>query len=440
MNPTVSARSSFPMPLGGCSLLALTSLLATTAVLGQSPESEYIPAQGQFEPGTVPEPDAPFVAPDIPDSILKEASVDSKWFTLKPGLVILADYTAFAQDTTSVAQVGRQNNQTEFRGFRAMFRGTLGREYKISYLVAAEYNGFDTNPKNLWELTDLSFTFPLFGPATKLVVGKTKETFDYEMVGDAANLPHQERVLSPFFLSRNIGVKVVQVIGDDHRMTASAGVFNDWWVTGDSLDRSGTDASARVTGLLWDQPDGKNFLHLGISGRYAGADNNTARYRARPESNVSEYYLDTGSFTSDHAWNVGLEALWNQGPFSILSEYNHAWVEAPTSGSPEFYGYYFTGSWILTGETRPYDRTVGYARRVMPTHRWGAPELVFRFAHEDLNGGLISGGSFDKTYVGINWWATRRWKAGMGWSHTWLDRFGTQGITDSFLARLQWIY
>ena len=54
------------------------------------------------------------------------------------------------------------------------------------------------------------------------------------MVGDAANLPHQERVLNPFFISRNIGLKLTQVIGDAQRMTASAGVFNDWWVNGDS--------------------------------------------------------------------------------------------------------------------------------------------------------------------------------------------------------------
>jgi len=87
-----------------------------------------------------------------------------------------------------------------------------------------------------------------------------------------------------------------------------------------------------------------------------------------------------------------------------------------------------------------YDRTVGYARRVMPEGRWGAPELVARFSHVDLDGGSIQGGKFDKTYLGINWWATRRWKVGFGWGHTWLDRSGTTGITDIFLTRLQWVY
>jgi phosphate-selective porin OprO/OprP len=164
------------------------------------------------------------------------------------------------------------------------------------------------------------------------------------------------------------------------------------------------------------------------------------RYKDRPESNVADNYLDTGNLTGDHAWHLGLEGLWNEGPFSVLAEYNRAWVNSPASNDPSFSGYYVTASWILTGETRPYDRTVGYARRIMPKGRWGAPELVARFSHVDLDDGVVQGGRFDKTYLGINWWATRRWKVGCGWGHTWLDRFGTTGVTDSFQTRLQWVY
>jgi phosphate-selective porin OprO/OprP len=360
--------------------------------------------------------------------------------TLKVGVVALVDYTAFHQDDTSLSQVGKQKDQWEARAARLMVRGTLGKDYKIGYLIAGEYNGFETEPENLWSLTDLSFTFPLGGPAAKLTVGKTKETFAYEMVGDAANLPHQERVLNPFFVSRNIGVRLNHVIGTAQRMTAAVGIFNDWWSTGDSLEDSGTDVTARFTGLVRDERNGKSFLHLGVSGRYAGADNNSLRYKGRPESNVSDPYVDTGNLSADHAWHLGWEALWNEGPYSLLAEYNRAWVSSTANGDPEFSGYYLTGSWILTGETRPYDRTVGYARRVMPEGRWGAWELVARFSHVDLDDAAVQGGSFDKTYLGLNWWATRRWKFGVGWGHTWLDRFSTTGETDSVLTRFQWVY
>jgi phosphate-selective porin OprO/OprP len=423
----------------GVALVGVLAFVSASNARAQSEESELPPALGQFEPQPPPSEQS-FVVPDAPQSFFDRFQMREHWLTLKVGLVMLADSTAFNQDSDSLAQVGAQKDQWEARAARLMFRGAIGTEYKVSYLFAAEYKGFETEPEDLWNLSDLSFTFPLGGPATRLTVGKTKETFAYEMVGDAANLPQQERVLTPFFVSRNVGAKVSHVFGADQRMTLSGGVFNDWWVNGDSLADSGTDVTARFTGLVWDKADGKSFLHLGVSGRYAGADNNTMRYKGRPESNVAGNYVDTGSLPGDHAWHLGLEALWNEGPVSVLAEYNRAWVGSGASGNPEFSGYYITGSWILTGETRPYDRTVGYARRVMPKGRWGAPELVVRFAHEDLNDGMVQGGSFDKTYLGLNWWATRRWKLGFGWGHTWLDRFGNTGVTDSFQTRIQWIY
>lgn len=421
-------------------LVGACSLVLAVEARAQSEESDPAPAPGQFEAAPLPPPNPPFLVPDVPHSVMEKTQVKERWLTLKLGVVALADYTAFQQDKASLAQVGTQKDQWEARAARLMVRGTIGQDYKIGYLIAGEYKGFESDPDELWSLTDLAFTLPLGSPATKLTVGKTKETFAYEMVGDAANLPHQERVLTPFFVSRNVGLKLTHVIGDDQRMTASGGVFNDWWVNGDALEDSGTDVTARFTGLAWDRREGKSFLHLGASGRYAGADNQTMRYKGRPESNVTDPYVDTGNLPGDHAWHLGLEALWNEGPVSVLAEYNRAWVDSQDKGDPKFFGYYVTASWILTGETRPYDRTVGYARRVMPEGRWGAPELVVRFSHEDLDDGAVKGGTFDKTYLGLNWWATRRWKLGFGWGHTWLDRFGQTGETDSFHTRIQWIY
>jgi len=406
----------------------------------QSDESEPAPAPGQFEAEPLPPPAQPFFVPDVPQSVIEQTQVRERWFTLKLGVAAVFDYTTFHQDADSLSQVGKQNDTFQVRDLRLMLRGTIGTDYKFNYFVAGVYKGFDTDPEKKWDLVDLWFAFPLGSPATKLIVGKTKETFDYEMVGDSANLPQQERVLNPFFVSRNVGAKMTHVFGDEQRMTLSGGVFNDWWTKDQSLEESGTDVSARMTGLLWDQPNAKRYFHLGLSGRYAGADNNTLRYKGRPESNVAGNYVDSGNLLADHAWHLGLEALWNEGPFSILAEYNRAWVDSPSKGNPEFSGYYITASWVITGEARPYDRTVGYARRVMPESRWGAPEIVARFSHVDLDDADVQGGKFDKTYLGVNWWATRRWKVGFGWGHTWLDRFSKTGVTDSFLTRIQWVY
>jgi phosphate-selective porin OprO/OprP len=417
----------------------LFALLLPSSVAAQSPESEAAPERGEFTPGALPPAEA-FAIPDVPPSVTEATQVKSKWFTLKPGLVAILDYTAFGQDENSKAQVGGQESQLAVRAARLMFRGTVGSGYKVSYLLAGEYKGFETAPENLWALTDVSLTLPLGGESVKLTLGKTKETFGYEMAGDAANLPHQERVLSPFFVSRSVGVKVFAVLGAQHRMTLSGGLFDDTWFGGDELSTSGTDATVRFTGLVRDAKEGTSFVHVAVAGRYAGADDDVLRFRARPASNVSDYYVDTDKLPGDHSLNLGLEALWNEGPFSVLAEYTQAWLDAPAVGDPSFNGLYVTGSWVLTGETRKYDRTVGYARRVMPTKRWGAPELVVRYAHEDLNSGLVLGGSMDIASVGLNWWATRRWKAGVHYQHVWLDRDGVTGNTDMVHGRLQYVY
>jgi phosphate-selective porin OprO/OprP len=155
---------------------------------------------------------------------------------------------------------------------------------------------------------------------------------------------------------------------------------------------------------------------------------------------VSSYFVDPGTFSADHAYHLGLEGLWNEGPFSLLAEFTQAWVSSSAKGDPSFFGCYLTASWVLTGETRPYDRTVGYARRIMPKSKWGAPELVVRVAHVDLEDAEARGGEFDRLSIGLNWWATRRWKMGATWGRTWLDRDGTKGVADSLLARVQWVF
>jgi phosphate-selective porin OprO/OprP len=181
-------------------------------------------------------------------------------------------------------------------------------------------------------------------------------------------------------------------------------------------------------------------LHLGLAYRHVGADDGKLRYRGRPETNVGPFYADTGNFDADHANHIGLEMILNVKNVSLLSEYGRGWVASPTNGNPQFSAFYMVGSWIITGETRPYDRTLGYTRRIIPQRRWGAWEVVTRVGRVDLDNRLIKGGNFTKTYVGLNWWANREWKFGIGWGHTWLEKSGTNGITDSLLTRMQWVH
>ncbi len=375
----------------------------------------------------------PDFAPLKPPSPEKQA----RFFTIRPSLALLGDWTSFSQDDANIRQVGVQENEFQVRSARLSLLGSIGSGYKVSYQVGGEYKGFDTEPEQTWQLTDLSLTFPL-GDRTKLTLGKTKETFSYEMVGDAANLPQSERVLNPFFVSRNMGARLTHVFGADKRWTLSGGIYNDGWDINSKSSR-GWDVTARATGLVWDVPEKKQFLHLGLAYRHVASDG-VLRYKGRAETNVGDNFIDTGDLVADSADHIGVEALLNVGPVSLLSEYINDKVNAPALDSPSFAGYYVIASWILTGETRPYDRNVGYARRIIPTGYWGAPELVMRLSHVDLNNKTIAGGEYDRVMLGMNWWATTRWKFGVSWGHTWLERLGERGESDTLLTRIQWVY
>src|SRR5262249_39848712 len=150
---------------------------------------------------------------------------------------VIGDYTLFDQNAASLSQVGKQETGDNLRSFRVMMRGQVQFLGTWHYMVSGEYNGFDRQPGDpLWNGTDLWVWHRLGGFAT-LKLGKQKESFVYEMVGDAANLPQDERFLSPFFTSRNVGVSLYGSYLDE-RATWTVGWFNDWWTKGQAFSES----------------------------------------------------------------------------------------------------------------------------------------------------------------------------------------------------------
>jgi phosphate-selective porin len=435
-------------------LLAALTMLALT--IGHSAQAQ--PAQGgTARPEPIPdtdyappgqEPDKPalrpataFAMPDVPDEWNRFTNYDGRGFSARLTLAPLIDYTAFSQDDDSIEQVGAHKSQWDVRTFRIMERGRLKFAHPVDYFVSVEVKGRDHVQGD--EDSKLGFTdwyvSTWVGRLGELRYGKVKEGFVYEVVGDAANLQQQERILAPAFVpTRNIGLRLSNTMAGD-RMTWTAGWYNDWWTEDEAFDESGNQFG-RITGLPYWANDGADYVHLGLSLRYTGANEGVLRFRARPESNTASYYVDTGDLIADHANETSVETIWGRGPFFVTSDVTRAWVDSPETGNPYLWGMYVAASYVLTGEHRPYDRKVGYARRLLPQGRWGAWEIVTRYSHLDLDDRSVSGGTLDKGTIGLNWWATRRWKLGFDYGLTSLDRAGVSGITLALHTRLQWIY
>ena len=227
-------------------------------------------------------------------------------FSVKFGLVIMpADYTTFDQDAPSYAQVGNQFDEFEARSLRVMARGHFELWRTWNYIASYEYKGFDQSSSADWNVTDMKVSTELGPRLGKLTLGKMKQPYSYEMVGDAANLVHHERLLSPFFTSRSVGVQLSNAVLDE-RATWAVGFYNDWLTKDTSFADGGKDFAARFTALPVWQGDGDTYLHLAAAVRRYGGAEDTLRYRGRPASNVADYYVDSGNIPGDHAWHTGL--------------------------------------------------------------------------------------------------------------------------------------
>ena len=407
--------------------IVIRGLILSTCCLAQSP----LLAQT--------DDDKQYLFPDVPDALAEAIRYKNEHFSVAVLFGALVDYTILDQDQQSIDQVGEQEDTLEVRSLRFLFAGTLDFIGPWAYLVAVESNRFDQATENpRLTVMDASLIRRFADGTSRLMIGKQKQAFVYEMVGDSANLVQHERFLGPFFASRSWGVSYTHTY-KEKRLGLQLGWYNDWFEDGGDFAGQGNQFAFRLTGLpIW-RNEGAQLLHVGISARYLEDENDFLHYRGRPGSNVADFYVDSGSFEADYSWHMGLEALWQGRKLTVLGEYAKSSVAADAVGNPQFDGYYVTASYVFNGALRSYDRMVRYSRRVIPGDGWGALEPFVWFGRVDLDDAAISGGSMEKWYVGLNWWATRRWKMSIGYGDIELDRFGVVGTTKQTLFRMQWI-
>jgi hypothetical protein len=208
-----------------------------------------------------------------------------------------------------------------------MLRGQVHFLGTWNYMVSGEYNGFDRDIGDpLWNMTDIWLSTRL-GALGTLKLGKQKEPFVYEMVGDAANLPHDERFLSPFFTSRNVGVSMTNTyLGE--RATWTVGWFNDWWTNGQAFANSGNLRPA-VFGLFR-----RSGTHVAV------ATATTRRRRCARQAPVDVATLRRHRQFPATTLEPRFQALWAEGLHDLAVR--PSWT--PWRPEPSFYGWYATAA------------------------------------------------------------------------------------------------
>ncbi len=297
-------------------------------------------------------------------------------------------------------------NGAEFRRLRWYTSGTL--YGNIKFKLQFDFSNGDAGVKDTYiEVTKI----PWIG---NFRVGHFKQPFGLEMQTSSKYVLFMERGLTNAFTpERDLGL----MIHNKHfnkRFAWFAGYFFPSGSVGKYLGNQ-YRMTARVTGLPVYSPEGRyTILHLGIAYENQFQNNEEFILAERPEAHLAPKYVNLKIDAVNRADVFGGELSFVSGRFAVQGEIMLARVKPTSSSSAQFdlynyYAYYGSFSWFITGEHRNYSSSKASYDRITPKKNLGkggagAWELALRFSNIDLNDQDLNGGAMTDFTVGLNWY------------------------------------
>ncbi len=297
---------------------------------------------------------------------------------------------------------------------------------------------------------------PYLGSVT---MGHFKEPFSLEELTSSKYITFMERGL-PNAMSpgRNVGVMAHNSVLDD-RMTWAVGIFRDVDDCGqddpeENDEDGGYNMTARVTAAPWYAEGGRKVLHLGGSYSLRHPQEQSVRFRARPEAHfLAERFTDV-TFGAEWENRFGAEAALVCGPFSAQAEYMAVVPDAGGEGdvSPTLQGAYAYVSYFLTGEHRNYSPSSGTFKRVRPKKNFrqdgglGAWEVGARWSWLDFTDNPLEdtddgARELNNVTLGVNWYLNPNVRIMWNWVHPVVEDEGPaddwKEENDIFMMRMQ---
>ena len=199
--------------------------------------------------------------------------------------------------------------------------------------------------------------------------------------------------------------------------------------------------TARCTWLpLW-RDEGAQLVHLGLGLSYRDTSADPVMVKARPESHLVDWLVDTGPLLAHRMQLASFEAAWVGGPFSLQAELSFANLDLSGGGRGFLQGSYVQGSWFPTGEHRGYNlRRHSFGRidvhhPVIGAGSHGAWELAARWSRTDLDGGDVAGGVMQNVTLGVNWYLNALTRVMLNYIETDVDGSDVDGSV--LMLRLQ---
>lgn len=370
--------------------------------------------------------------------------LDFGFTTFKFGAGLLYEYGAFSQDEEAKeqAEIGKYQVEDQFklRDFRVLFSGQLPTKRTITWKTGIMYDA----PTSEWFVRETGVLIAVPELWGNIFIGRTKEGFSLAKVMNG---------YAGWTLERQISLDVIPILGDgvkwmgwlpEQRIFWNAGGYGDALSKGQSFSTYKWQVDARLGWLPIYSKENQTLLHLGTSLRYGETVDGQIRLRSRPEAFTAPFFIDTGTFPTDHSTSYGYEVYYSRKSLIVGSEgYLHKF-NSPEKDNPLFHGAAAFVSYILTGESRPYSTVSGiytFVPVAKPVFKGGpgAIEVVMQFDHLDLDGGLIQGGKWWRFTPMVNWYLSSMVRFEVAYGYGTADRFGLKGSTQFFQSRIQFL-
>jgi phosphate-selective porin OprO/OprP len=425
-------------PLATVAAIAIVSCGAPAAAFAQGSASPQVSGAPATNPTITETIDAAESDGDMPEPILRGINeYELKRFSLRWGGGVLWDYAAYDQTEASEQQMAL-SPKTDLRDFRLLFKGKLPIPH-VTYTVGYMYD----KAKDDWRFRQTGIMVDIPRLHGNVFVGRTKEGFSTNkiMVGYQGFTNERATMNDALIPILADGIKWSGTIPNG-RLVYNIGFFADSKSESESFNKHDKHYAMRAVWLPLRRAS-HDLVHIAVQWRHALPDDGLLQYRSKPESfQAQEYAIDTGRFEADHANSYGVETYYRRGPLIVGTEYFITNVKAPASDNPSFHGGEVLATYILTGETRPYNARGAYFERVTPARSVfnggpGAWELVGRFSYSDLDSGPIRGGTFWRFTPMVNWHLSGNVRLEFVYGYSSLDRLDLVGKTHYFQSRLQ---
>jgi phosphate-selective porin OprO/OprP len=373
---------------------------------------------------------------------------------------------------------GAYRDGVDFRRARLRIDGTMYEviDFACEYdfgngLRSRNANNTGFQDSNITAVTDLWLQFSRM-PIGNLRIGNQKEGIGFEHMVSSRFLPFMERSYNQdtfyggFFNGFTPGVSLTKNVWDD-RGSWNIGVYKPLEnVFGFTTNEGDYAVTGRLTALPIYEENGRQLVHLGISGRQATTYDGPIRFRTRDamRGGLSTQWPVPAdvSLLGSTMQHVNAELAAVQGPWTLQAE----WLVSLTQNAYELVGGLPVGSqrdnvtyhggyvqllYFLTGESETYSFERMAFDRVKPHESFfwvpgdagsflgtGAWQVGARYNYLDLNDQGINGGQLHNLTAGLNWFfnpnmkwqfnyiatyrdvsQTRAFPEGSGWIHGW---------------------